>query len=228
MTAFFVTATGTDIGKTFVTAGLIRHLRMHGQPASAIKPVVSGFDMAHAGRKRPGVLLAAMDRPVDEREIGCISPWRFEAPLSPDMAAAREGRDIDFDELVQFSRAAVARADGTLFIEGVGASWCRSTTATPCLTGWRRSAFRWIVVTGSYLGTISHTLTAVDVLERRDVSIKAVVINETENGTVSLADTEAALSHRVSGAEIVTLPRGAGPADFVRIARILTDDRPPL
>jgi hypothetical protein len=44
MSAYFVTASGTDIGKTFVTAGIIRHLRQAGQTVSALKPVVCSFD----------------------------------------------------------------------------------------------------------------------------------------------------------------------------------------
>ncbi len=56
----------------------------------------------------PGVLLAALGRPVTLEEIERISPWRFAAPLSPDMAAAREGRAIEFDALLDFSRRAAA------------------------------------------------------------------------------------------------------------------------
>ena len=46
MTATFVTATGTGIGKTFITAGLIRYFRQGGRTLEAFKPVVSGFDAA--------------------------------------------------------------------------------------------------------------------------------------------------------------------------------------
>ena len=49
------------------------------------------------------MLLAALGRPIDADEIERISPWRFAAPLSPDMAARRENRAIDFDALVDFS-----------------------------------------------------------------------------------------------------------------------------
>ena len=44
MPAYFVTSTGTDIGKTFVTAGLIRSLRDDNRAVDALKPVVSGYD----------------------------------------------------------------------------------------------------------------------------------------------------------------------------------------
>ena len=92
MSAIFITATGTDIGKTFVAAGLIRHLRAAGRSVDALKPVVTGFDPLDAAASDTGVLLSALGRPVTPAEIDRISPWRFRAPLSPDMAARRENR----------------------------------------------------------------------------------------------------------------------------------------
>ena len=120
MAAYFVTSTGTDIGKTFVTAALIRYLRESNQPVQALKPVVSGYDASVAETSDPAVLLDALGRPVTAEEVNRIAPWRFRAPLSPDLAAAREGRRIDFDELIKFSRTAIDAATGPLFIEGVG------------------------------------------------------------------------------------------------------------
>ena len=120
MTAYFVTSTGTDIGKTFVTAGLIRYLRGSGQSIDALKPVVSGYDSSVVETSDPAVLPGALGKPVSADEIERIAPWRFRAPLSPDLAAAREGRSIDFDQLIGFSRAAIDATTGILFIEGVG------------------------------------------------------------------------------------------------------------
>ncbi len=54
MSAYFVTATGTDIGKTFVTAGLIRYLRNAGAKPEALKPVVSGYDLLRGRNQRSG------------------------------------------------------------------------------------------------------------------------------------------------------------------------------
>ena len=55
MAAYFVTSTGTDIGKTFVTAGLIRYLREAGQAVHALKPVVSGYDPSVVETSDPAV-----------------------------------------------------------------------------------------------------------------------------------------------------------------------------
>src|SRR6185437_417489 len=106
MAAYFVTSTGTDVGKTFVTAGLIRTLRTSNQAVAALKPVVSGYDSSTVETSDPAVLLRALGRPVAANEVERIAPWRFRAPLSPDLAAIREDRSIAFDQLIAFSRAA--------------------------------------------------------------------------------------------------------------------------
>ncbi|HEY4736426.1 MAG TPA: dethiobiotin synthase, partial [Xanthobacteraceae bacterium] len=64
MTAIFITGTGTEVGKTFVAASLIRHLRQMGRTVEAIKPVVSGFDPDRATESDPGILLQALGFPA--------------------------------------------------------------------------------------------------------------------------------------------------------------------
>src|ERR1700704_1407366 len=105
MTATFVTGTGTDVGKTFVTVGLIRHLRAAGRVADAIKPIVSGFDPADPASSDPAILLEALGRPA--ADIDRICRWRFAAPLAPAMAARKEGHPVEFNALVDFCRRAV-------------------------------------------------------------------------------------------------------------------------
>ena len=204
MPAVFVTSTGTDIGKTFVTAGLIRHLRSAGRPVNAIKPVVSGFDPDAALASDPGVLLTALGRPVTPEEIERISPWRFKAALAPDVAARREHRAIDFRALVQFSQRGISR-DSMLLIEGVGG------VMVP-LDG-RHTVIDWIsalrvpviVVAGSYLGTISHTLTALHVLAQRNLSTVAVVVNESAASPMPLEETAARIARYTD--DVILLPK---------------------
>jgi len=219
--AYFVTSTGTDIGKTFVTAAIIRYMRESNQPVSALKPIVSGYDASVAETSDPAVLLAALGRPISAEEVERIAPWRFRAPLAPDLAAAREGRSVDFDSVVEFSRAAVMSAKGPLFIEGVGG------IMVP-LDG-RRTVLDWmaaldiplLLVVGGYLGTISHTLTALDVLAQRKLTIAAIVVSESPRDTVALDDTVASIERFSNGVEVVGLPRlPAGITHHSAIARI--------
>jgi dethiobiotin synthetase len=207
MSAFFVTGSGTEIGKTFVTAALIHSLRRLGRPVAALKPVASGFDPAHPEDSDPGALLAALGEPMSTQTLDRIAPWRFRAPLSPDMAASRENRSIDFAKLVEHSRSAVAAAPDTLLIEGIGGVMVPLDERHTVLDWVAALRLPAIVVSGSYLGAISHALTALDALRSRSLAIAALVVNETPQSSVVPADTAATIARFAGGVPIVTLPR---------------------
>ena len=66
------------------------------------------------------------------------------------------------------------------------------------------------LVVGGYLGTISHTLTALDVLAQRKLTIAGIVVSESERDTVELDDTVASISRFTNGVEVIGLPRLPG------------------
>jgi dethiobiotin synthetase len=212
MSAYFITATGTDIGKTFVARGLIGALRAGRREVAALKPVVSGFDPAEAAGSDSGLLLAALGRPVTPQTIAKISPWRFAAPLAPDMAAARERRDLDIRELIRFCHAAIAAEPGVLLIEGAGGLMSPVNAGHIMLDWMVALGLPVILVAGSYLGTISHTLTALDVLARRSLKVVALVVSETPGSSVRLDETCDTLARFASQHEVVALPRLASSA----------------
>jgi dethiobiotin synthetase len=205
VSAIFITATGTDVGKTFVTASLIRNLRQMGREVEAIKPVVSGFDPKQAAASDPGVLLDALGLPVAADEIKRISPWRFRAALSPDLAAAMENRRIDVDEVVAFCQSAVADRHDVLLIEGIGGIMVPLDEERTILDVMMALHLPLILVTGSYLGSISHTLTALDSLFRRDMNVLAVIVSETLGSTVPFEDVVATINRFTE--PVIGLPR---------------------
>ncbi len=213
--ALFVTATGTEIGKTYVSAMLVRHLRAAARPVRALKPVLSGFDAARPWVSDTAVLLDALGSPLDEETIAAVSPWRYAAPLSPNMAARAEGRPLDVDALVAFCERALAaaRADGAaLVIEGVGGVMVPLDERRTVLDWLARLRVPALLVTGSYLGAISHTLTCLEVLRHRGVPVAAVVVNESENG-VALAATAETIAAFAGLTEVLPLARAAGEAE---------------
>lgn len=207
MSAFFVTGSGTEIGKTFVTAALIGEQRRRGRAVAALKPVASGFDPAQAEDSDPAVLLAALGEPLTREALDRIAPWRFRAPLSPDMAAARENRAIDFAKLVEHSRVAIATAPGTLLIEGIGGVMVPLDERHTVLDWMAALHIPAIVVGGSYLGAISHALTALDALRSRSLASAAFVVNETPQSSVALEETAATIARFAGGVPVITLPR---------------------
>ncbi len=225
MAGVFVTGTGTDIGKTYLTAALIRHLRSLEKPVDAFKPVVSGFDPANIAGSDPAVLLSALGRSATDEEISRIAPWRFRAPLSPDMAARQEGRAIDFKDVVEFSRR-VAYGRGINFIEGVGGIMVPLDDNHTVLDWMSALRLPVLLIAGSYLGTISHTLTALHVLAQRNLDIAAVVVSESALPGASLDDTVATIARFAAPIDVIGLPRLAGDtpppaAALSRIERLL-------
>ena len=205
MNAFFITGAGTDIGKTFVACGLIRALRTQNRKVHAVKPVASGFEDASARTSDPGQLLTALGREVTAEEIAAICPWRFKAHLSPDMAAAKENRAIDFEAVVAFSRTAAE--DGILLVEGVGGVMVPLDGRHSTLDWMTALGFPVILVGGSYLGAISHTLSAVEVLRARGLAITAVVVSESANSMVPLDNTAQSVARFAAPQVTIKLPR---------------------
>jgi dethiobiotin synthetase len=220
MTAFFITATGTDIGKTFVATELIRHFRRAGRAIDAFKPVVAGFDPAQVETSDPGRLLSALGKPIVADEIARISPFRFAAALAPDLAARRENRTLDFAALVAFSQRAIQNHSGTLLIEGVGGIMAPLDERHTVLDWMTALQLPLVLVAGSYLGSISHTLTCLDVLQRRALAIRALVVSETAGSTVPLADTVATVAGFAPSLPIVGLRRLPAQSESGVIDRI--------
>jgi dethiobiotin synthetase len=205
VTAIFITGTGTDVGKTFVAASLIRHLRQMGRSVDAIKPVVSGFDPDQPDASDPGILLQALGFPVTLQNIERISPWRFRAAISPDLAARREGRRIDVDDVVAFCKSAIEDRREILLVEGVGGIMIPLDEQRTILDVMMALQLPLILVVGSYLGTISHTLTALDALFRRDMAVLAIIVSETPGSPVPLDETVAAIARFAE--PVIGLPR---------------------
>jgi dethiobiotin synthetase len=192
MTAVFVTASGTEVGKTFVMTRLIAELRAAGTRVAALKPIASGFDRARPEDSDSGRLLAALGSPIDDANLDAVTPWRFAAPLSPDMAATRERRAIPFDALLGFCRAQRA-ADVTL-IEGIGGVMVPLDAEHTVLDWIAALGAPALLVTGSYLGTLSHTLTAAAALDARGCVLAGVIVDESLEQPVSAEETADALA----------------------------------
>ncbi|HEY2660353.1 MAG TPA: dethiobiotin synthase [Caulobacteraceae bacterium] len=202
MTALFVAGAGTDVGKTHVTAGLIRSLRARGAAVSALKPLVSGFDPGDWTGSDPGRLLQALGRPLTAQALDSLSPWRYRAPLSPDMAAGREGQSIDFDGILNLCRQRIAAAgDEILLIEGVGGVMSPVSPTTTNLDWMVALGAPILLVTGSYLGSISHTLTAAAVIRGAGLSLSGIVVSQSAGAETPFEDTLASLE-RLSGAKL--------------------------
>jgi dethiobiotin synthetase len=208
MTALFVTATGTDVGKTFVARGVIRQLRARGRAVEVLKPVVTGFDPRIVHATDTGRLIAAAGLALTPEHIARVSPYRLRAPVSPDFAARLEGTSIDFATLNAYCRAAIDSHRDALLIEGIGGVMVPLDDRHTVLDWMIATGLPLVLVAGSYVGSLSHTLTALDAFARRDLNVVAVVVSETVGSAAKLAETVATI-RRFSGRgiEVFALPR---------------------
>ena len=204
MPALFVTGTGTDIGKTHVSCALIRALKARGAVIDAFKPVVSGFDPKDAAGSDPARLAVALG---DPGAVFRIAPRRYRAPLSPNIAARLEGETLVLDDMVidAVARAAELR-DGLLLVEGAGGVMSPLTDTQTNLDMISALGAPVLLVAGSYLGTISHVLTALVALRAAKATVAAVVISESLDAP-NLAQTADALAPFLEHAPLFLAPR---------------------
>ncbi len=176
---FFVTGTGTEVGKTVVAAALARTLRSHGTVA-VFKPAVTGLD-------EPGETDHALLRRASGSEQGddAIAPYRYGLPASPHLAAAEAGEAIDPERLRQAAQTAGGRADA-LICEGVGGLlvplvWLCSPHRAQHATYTVRDlavelGLPLVVAASPGLGTINHTLLTIEAARAVGLEVAAVVL----------------------------------------------------
>lgn len=156
MTAIVVTATGTDIGKTVFAAALTAAL-----DGCYWKPVQAGLDDG-SDLERVGRLSGlSADRLLPEA-------YRLTTPCSPHRAAEIDGVTIDVDALEP------PRCDRPLVIEGAGGvlvPFTRRATFADVMARWQLPV---VLVAATSLGTISHSLAAIEALRARGVDIRGV------------------------------------------------------
>jgi dethiobiotin synthetase len=206
----FVAGTGTDVGKTYVTASLILRLREAGKAVDALKPVVSGFDPDAPEGSDPAVLLQALGRGWSSEALAEIAPWRFRAPLSPPLAAAREGGRLSGEAVIAHCRDRAERTPERtwLLVESAGGVMSPLDDTRTMLDLAAALEAPVLLVAGSYLGTISHTLTAVAVIKAAGLAVAGVVMSDSGAGAPPLKETVVAVSERLQARPVIGLRRG--------------------
>ncbi len=185
----FVTGTDTGAGKTAVTAGLAAVLRKRGVDVGVFKPVSSGGAAdARFLAKAAGV--------TDALEL--VNPVRLAAPLSPNVAAELEGRQVPLAPIVNAYDRLTGLHDVVL-VEGVGGLLVpiRDDFLVSDLAV--RLNLPLMVVARAALGTINHTMLTLEAATRRNLEIVGVVYNTTGPGDPRAALTSPDVVSRLSG-----------------------------
>jgi dethiobiotin synthetase len=167
----FVTATGTEIGKTVVAATIARTLAAEGRRVAVFKPAVTGLD--EGVETDHAILRRASGSPQSDEEI---APYRYGPAASPHLAAAMAGEEIEPERLRAVAAAAATEGE-TLVCEGVGG------LLVPLAPGYlvRDLAvdlgYPLVVVASPGLGTINHTLLTIEAARTAGLEVASVVLN---------------------------------------------------
>ncbi len=152
----FITGTDTGIGKTRVSAALLRALVGNGVAALGMKPVASGCVGSAAGLRNDDALalLAAGYQLVAYADI---NPWALPEPIAPHAAAMQAGATITLDRIETAYRKLRADAD-IVIVEGVG-GWAVPLSETLMQAAIPQALkLPVILVVGLRLGCINHAL----------------------------------------------------------------------
>lgn len=163
--ACFIVGTDTDVGKTMVTAGLLLALAASGQRIQALKPVQTGdiLDEAIYAQVCPGAQVRTLRH--------------FHLAASPHLAADREGRRLDLDNLAEEITRETTQADFSL-IEGSGGVCTPLNQTETFLDLMTRLPFPVLLVIRNALGAINHSLLSLAALRGAALKVAGLVINQ--------------------------------------------------
>jgi dethiobiotin synthase len=177
----FVTGTGTDVGKTVVAAGLLRLFRSLGVDAVPMKPVQTGVLRDADGHLRAPDLelaLSAARLSPDAAERGRMTPYLYEPPCAPHLAARLYGNPVDLSVIADAARW-LARRHEALVVEGAGgvlAPIGEGHTMADLMT---LLALPVVLVSPGGLGAINHALLSIEAIRARGLRLAGVVMTET-------------------------------------------------
>ena len=195
MTAFFITGTDTEIGKTFVTCTLLHAVRAKGLTALGMKPVAAGAEIVKgefinedaarlraAGSFDPGLAL--------------LNPYCLKSPIAPHIAAAEEGVAIDPAPILAAFAKLQAQAELVL-VEGVGGFRVPLGKGYDTADLARDLALPVILVVGMRLGCINHALLTAEAIQARGMQLAGWVANQVDPAMLRFEQNLEALTERL-------------------------------
>ena len=178
----FITGTDTDIGKTYVTALLIKTLREAGYDVGYYKAAVSGAPTVSESDAGFVNHFAGIGEPEE-----LLLSYLYKTPVSPHLAARLEGHPLEKEEILK-AFARVTAAYPYVAMEGSGGIVCpirHDETAKYFLEdiiSWLKLPV--LIVAAAGLGTINHVATTAEYIQRRHISVKGILLNHWQGGTM--------------------------------------------
>lgn len=191
MSAYFITGTDTEIGKTFSTCALLHAARARGLRALGMKPVAAGAEWVNgeflnedaarlraAGSFDPGLAL--------------LNPYCLASPIAPHIAAREEGVRIEPARIRTAFDSLRAQAD-LLLVEGVGGFRVPLGDDYDSADLARDLGLPVILVVGLRLGCINHALLSVEAIAARGLTFAGWIANRVDPAMLRVDENLAAL-----------------------------------
>lgn len=184
--AIFVTGTDTEVGKSWVSFGLIRLLAAQGYSVVGMKPVASGCVAGADGYHNEDVQLLQQASTVVVSEK-LVNPYQFRDPVAPQEAARREGKTINGQEILSCFEELSAQVDRVV-VEGVG-GWQVPLSDELDLPGLvTLLQIPVVMVVAVRLGSINHALLTAESVQNSSANLIGWVANRVGNDTDSQAN----------------------------------------
>ena len=174
MKSLFITGTDTDVGKTYVAAGLAVTLRKMGIDVGIMKPFAAGTPQKKGYKSKDVEILSRAAQVSDPEEL--MNPQFFEMAASPYTASKNLKVKVRVNSVLSnFKR--LAKLHSMLLVEGMGG------IMTPILKNYfvtdliKEMKLPAIIVTRKRIGTVNHTIMTCKMCEKYKITIKGIIIN---------------------------------------------------
>lgn len=218
---FFVTGTGTDVGKTYVSRLLAKGFSRRG-PVSYMKPIQTGCKT-----KKNGNLSATDFEYVKKSEVlvtgddGLHVPYRFEPACSPHLASRIARKKISLFQINScFARICLlpGMKNGCVLVEGAGGVLVPLDDSVSMVHLIMHLELPGILVTLPSLGTLNHTFLTLCALHSAGVPVAGVVMNNRENSPEDFIyrDNVKTVRSFIGNVPFLEIKHGAGSGGKVR------------
>ena len=189
MTSLFITGTDTGIGKTLVGCGIAAALTAQGKRVGVLKPAETGCDMRD-GELYPDDAMRLAGYALSTLPVETVCPYRFSPPVAPSVAAEQAGVTIQPERLVEVFQTITNQHDVTL-VEGAGGLLVPLVGRYSFADLARDLGIPILVVVGSKLGALNHTLLTLHCIATRGLPLAGYILNHPTRTTDDAIRTNA-------------------------------------
>lgn len=186
----FITGTGTDVGKTFVTGLIVKKLWDDGKNAAYYKAAMSGNDRRPDGSLIPGDALYVKNISGIGQALEEMCPYIYENAVSPHLASRIEGNPVQMDVVKQGFEEVCSRYE-YVTMEGSGGILCPICFDEAKIQLGdiiRELGLSSLIVADAGLGTINSVVLTVEYMRTRNLPVKGIIFNHFHPGDVMEED----------------------------------------